>query len=679
METKTIAVIYDHLANLPAIEHNQHTLEELFEGYVSITNYYFDQMQEDTVIEADAFLLSNTALLAPLRPHISDFKKIVLMKRSIQKAAMSLIMDIPEGSDVLVVNDSFDSSVHTAHALYELGIGHLNLIPFNPDNAAACGSFQYALTPGESRLVPPQIPHVIDFLYRVISFDTLLQLSETLHLTSDITSRNLIKHLNSIAERDSDSPASFLNSHLKTQIINLVVQDLPTAILVVNTEFQLVYSNEQADRLLLSGRSGRPGKAQDGICSEMLTLLKDIKSDTTIELNGGHYMVEKVPLMFMDQPMGCCFTFHSESHLREMESNLSRHLHQNGLIAKYHFQDILHVSSVMEETISIARRAASTNYTVLIHGESGTGKELLAQSIHNYSDRSSYPFVAINCNTLPESLLESQLFGYEGGSFTGAQKSGRAGVFEQANHGTIFLDEIGDISPNLQSQLLRVLQEQQVMRIGSDKIINLDVRIIAASNQDLETLVASGRFRSDLFYRLSVIPIEIPPLRQRQADILPLLRVFLGDTYAELTDQQKDSVRAYPWPGNVRQLENAAKYYETFHDFPSYLRARRKTAPATPVLSPLQPAVEETACQPAQDLDILILSLIARFTEPFHGIGRSGILSELKDRRIRISDGKLRQLLVQFRDNGLITIERGRGGCRITQEGEEYLRSKDPS
>lgn len=680
MEKKVIAVIYDKCINLPAIEHNQHTLEDLFEDRVHVINYYFDRMDDNTILEGDAFLLSNETLLASVRSHIPDFKKIILMKRSIQKAAMSLIMDIPEGSDVLVVNDSFDSSVHTAHALYELGIGHLNLIPYNPacDCLSAYGNLQYALTPGESQLVPAHIPHVIDFLYRVISFDTLMQLSETLHLTNDIISRNLIKHLNSIAERDNDSPASFLTSHLKTQIINLVVRDLPMAILVVNTEFQLVYSNEQADRLLLSEKFEGDSKERGSIQNETLALLWDIKSNTTIELNDGHYMVEKVPLMFMDQPMGCCFTFHSENQLREMESNLSKHLRQNGLIAKYHFNDILHISSVMEDTISLAKRAAGTNYTVLIHGESGTGKELLAQSIHNYSDRSNYPFVAINCNTLPESLLESQLFGYEGGSFTGAQKNGKPGLFEQANHGTIFLDEIGDISPNLQSQLLRVLQEQQVMRIGSEKIIDLDVRIIAASNQDLETLVSTGKFRSDLFYRLSVIPIEIPPLRERQDDILPLLSIFLGDLYEELTDTQKETVRFYPWPGNVRQLENAAKYYETFHAFPAYLHIARTPQEKTKTESAdslPQSAQKEPRLPLVQDLDNLILILIAESTEPFHGIGRSGILSDLKNHHnICISDGKLRQILMQFKKDGFITIAKGRGGCRITPEGEEYLK-----
>lgn len=150
----------------------------------------------------------------------------------------------------------------------------------------------------------------------------------------------------------------------------------------------------------------------------------------------------------------------------------------------------------MKQCIKVAKKVASSDYTILIRGDSGTGKELLAQSIHNYSTRKNYPFVAVNCAAIPENLLESELFGYEEGSFTGAKKSGKIGLFEHAHHGTIFLDEIGDISPSLQTRLLRVIQEKQIMRVGSDKLINIDARIIAATNADLEQRVNDGRFRS---------------------------------------------------------------------------------------------------------------------------------------------------------------------------------------
>lgn len=702
---RTIAIIYESCSNFPAIDHNQRTLEKIFEGHVTIRNYYFDQLREGQTIEGDAFLLSNERLLSPLRPFISDFKKVIMMRRSIQKTGIPAIKDIPEGTDVLVVNDSSDSCVHTVYMLYELGISHLNLIPYD-ENRDADGIYlglNYAVTPGEGWMVPPYIPHVIDFHYRVISFDTLCRISTLLNLDSDIIDRNLIKHRNMLAEFTDNRADKFMASHLKSQMINLIVRDFPSAIFAVDMEYHLIYSNEQADNLLHS-TDFLPHVPGNRLEKEPLTMLKDIKSNTIIELNGERYMVEKAPLSLMDQLMGYCFTLQSESSLKQKEISLNHHLQQKGPAAKYHFQDIIYTSPVMEKTIIIAKQAAATDHTVLIRGESGTGKELLAQSIHNYSSRKNYPFVAINCNTLPESLLESQLFGYEGGSFTGARKEGKPGLFEQANQGTIFLDEIGDISPNLQSQLLRVLQERQIMRIGSDKVIDLDVRIIAATNQDLEKLVEEGRFRSDLLYRLNVIPLEVPPLRQRKEDILPLLSVFLKDLYEKISDEEKIDLCRYPWPGNIRQLESAAKYYETLHAFPGYLHTETPSlqdgaaagdftaadlaSMASPPLRQASPAFQMAATlertnqshipqenpnlSPAA-LERHILFLISLSTEPFHGIGRSGILTRLREQHIRMSDGKLREILARFEADGLITIAKGRGGCRITEKGADCL------
>ena len=183
----------------------------------------------------------------------------------------------------------------------------------------------------------------------------------------------------------------------------------------------------------------------------------------------------------------------------------------------------------MEDCIQHAKAAAATEYTVLIIGESGTGKELIAQAIHNDSQRKNRPFVGVNCAAIPENLLESELFGYVGGAFTGADKNGKIGYFERANHGTIFLDEIGDVSPAMQAKLLRVIQERQIMRVGSDRVIDLDVRIIAATNKNLLEAVEKERFREDLYYRLNVLQIKMPPLRARKEDIAVLLEYFLKD------------------------------------------------------------------------------------------------------------------------------------------------------
>lgn len=234
--------------------------------------------------------------------------------------------------------------------------------------------------------------------------------------------------------------------------------------------------------------------------------------------------------------------------------------------AEYSFDDIMGNSQVMKQTKRLARIASESNSTVLLLGESGTGKELFAQSIHNNSARSQNPFIALNCGALPRSLIESELFGYEGGAFTGAKKEGRPGKFELANGGTIFLDEIGDLPLDIQVTLLRVLQNREVTRIGGTKNIKINVRVIAATNKNLEELIKNKMFREDLYYRLNVLSINIPPLRKRGEDIKHLANFFLSKYNQKLMKQimgfEEEVYKiflSYNWPGNVRELENVVE------------------------------------------------------------------------------------------------------------------------
>lgn len=231
--------------------------------------------------------------------------------------------------------------------------------------------------------------------------------------------------------------------------------------------------------------------------------------------------------------------------------------------SKYSFNDIVCTSSRMRRVKSMAQQCGHTGSTVLITGESGTGKELLAHSIHQASPRAPFPFVRVNCAALPENLLESELFGYEEGAFTGARKGGKPGKFELANRGTIFLDEIGDMPLAMQAKLLIVLQEHEVERVGGTNPIKVNVRVIAATNRRLEEMVEQGLFREDLYYRLNVVNLEIPPLRERLDDIPPLVQKLLPKINQRLGTQVKDAseeafhlLQSYHWPGNVRELEN---------------------------------------------------------------------------------------------------------------------------
>ncbi len=242
---------------------------------------------------------------------------------------------------------------------------------------------------------------------------------------------------------------------------------------------------------------------------------------------------------------------------------------------KYAFENIIGESGVMQDVFQSVSKVVDSNVTVLIQGESGTGKELIARAVHYHSSqRNGKPFVAVNCSALPESLLESELFGHEKGAFTGATAR-RVGKFEQANGGTIFLDEIGLMSSATQSKLLRVLQEREFERVGGNELVKVDVRVISATNKDLEEAMKNGEFREDLYYRISVFPIKLPPLRDRKEDIPPLAGYFLkkfnaqeGKKIESISGDALDLMMAYNWPGNVRELENAIERATVLSDGP---------------------------------------------------------------------------------------------------------------
>ena len=258
---------------------------------------------------------------------------------------------------------------------------------------------------------------------------------------------------------------------------------------------------------------------------------------------------------------------------------------------KFEFANIIGASPAMQKVFNRMKRIVKTDSTVLIMGESGTGKEVVAKAIHFNGDRKDKPFVAVHCGAIPENLLESELFGHTKGAFTGAIRD-KIGKFESANKGTIFLDEIGTMPMHLQTKLLRVLQEQEVERVGSSRPIKLDVRILSATNQNLEEEVKAGNFRDDLFYRLNVIPLNLPPLRERVEDILPLVRHFLRKNCKEmkrplmaLSKEAFEALEFYSWPGNVRELENIVERTValtegdqiTLDDLPSAIRAGAST------------------------------------------------------------------------------------------------------
>jgi transcriptional regulator, propionate catabolism operon regulatory protein len=293
---------------------------------------------------------------------------------------------------------------------------------------------------------------------------------------------------------------------------------------------------------------------------------KQQEIDQLQRLNNKTVLTSRVPILVEGQIEGVVATFRDVKSIEESEHKIRKQLYSKGLVSKYTFHDIKGESQAIGRCIEISKEYAKNNFTILISGESGTGKELFAHSIHNHSERKNEAFVAVNCAALPENLLESELFGYVGGAFTGAKKEGKIGLFELAHNGSIFLDEITEAPLSIQSRLLRVIQEKEVMRLGSDRVIKIDVRIISATNKNLWKEVVKGKFREDLYYRLSVLELKIPPLRARRKDIPVISREFIRDHFQNIYYSYKDkweaifmNLQKYEFYGNVRELYNVLK------------------------------------------------------------------------------------------------------------------------
>ncbi|SKA34372.1 sigma 54-interacting transcriptional regulator [Consotaella salsifontis] len=291
--------------------------------------------------------------------------------------------------------------------------------------------------------------------------------------------------------------------------------------------------------------------------------------DRLVEIGGSNWFVSIHPLAAAPTvTTGCVIVIRDITRIRSLDRNVRRQITERVRRSRATFEDIVHCSAEMQECIRRARSYARTESAIVLYGETGTGKEMFAQSLHNASPRAQGPFVAVNCGAIPPTLIESELFGYVEGAFTGAVRGGKPGLFELAHQGTIFLDEINELDLSMQARLLRVLQEKEVMRVGGSKITPVSMRVIAASNVPLAEEVGRGRFRRDVYYRLNVLALHIPPLRQRHGDVPLLLKTMLArhekdglPSMDALTPALLDELEAHAWPGNVRELQNFAERF----------------------------------------------------------------------------------------------------------------------
>jgi transcriptional regulator with PAS, ATPase and Fis domain len=448
----------------------------------------------------------------------------------------------------------------------------------------------------------------------------------------------------------------------------LLLDELISGVIVTDENNQIELINYKAKNLLKLTKDNVIGNDINFLTNRIKDLdflleEKEVK-DKLVKFNGKELVFTVRSVEFDNQFYGKIIIISPYREMVKTQQKVHKQLIGKGHYTEHTFADIKGESTAIKKSKEISKKIAQSDSTVLLLGDSGTGKELFAGAIHNYSHRSRKPYVAINCATLPENLLESELFGYEEGAFTGARKGGKIGLFEQADGGTIFLDEIGDLPLNLQARLLRSIEEKEIMRLGGDSIISIDTRIIAATNQDLFQLMEEGKFRKDLFYRLNVFQIKIPSLVERTDDIPVLINHYLNKwgEVKNITKDLNEFLSEYHWPGNVRELKNTVKYMLTvsdrelsFANLPDYLK-REENSP---------------------DKDGLILKRLYLLEQKGRDTGRRSLTEDFRHQYYDISEMEVRKILKKLKKDDMIEVARGRAGTSITENGLDYLKNNN--
>ncbi|MFM0127019.1 propionate catabolism operon regulatory protein PrpR [Paraburkholderia sediminicola] len=359
---------------------------------------------------------------------------------------------------------------------------------------------------------------------------------------------------------------------VRRQRLDNLLQHLRDGVVALDAQGRVEAMNQRLASVLGIDAAQAVGRALLELAPDLAGSLPDADGDAFCTVRGASYVVHRGPLASSSSAAGTVLTFQESRAVERLDRTLRSRQRVQQFSARYQLGDIVGVSDSIERVRTLVQRYAKSDATVLILGESGTGKEMVAQSMHQLSARRDFAFVAINCGAFPEALLESELFGYEEGAFTGARKGGKAGLIEVAHRGTLFLDEIAEMPLSLQSRLLRVLQEREVVRLGSTEPTRVDIRVVAATHRALTAGIETGSFRADLYYRLNILSIALPPLRERPADLLPLAVELLlqaasreprltarlpdADAARRVLASLSEPLKRYTWPGNVRELQN---------------------------------------------------------------------------------------------------------------------------
>lgn len=641
--------------------------------------------------KADLVLTSGPITHAKIK-HLFPNTPIIPSKRVITGYNLEQVIMLPKGKQVLVATLPKFASEETIKNLIDLGITHVEYIPYWEGRQIDEKEIDTAISPGMPHLIPAKIKHKIDIGERTINLSTFLEVLLQLKLDLkylDVFEKNYTRLLMKSSRKMHDI---LQQSERLRANQTIILNEIEEGILSVNEQNQVIIANPAMFKLF--GKS--PDILENPSIQEIMGRLDDsevfldcssntVKSSDVIYSHQGKQIVCTKNTVSVGDEKHVIYTFREVSQIQKLEQRVRSKLHEKGYVAKHNFEDIWGHNQRMIILKEKALRFAQTEETILITGESGTGKELLSQAIHLNSQRKDGPFVAINFAAIPENLVESELFGYEDGAFTGARKGGKPGFFELAHGGTLLLDEIGDAPLNIQARLLRVLEEKEIMRLGGSRIIPVDIRLIAATNKNLMDYVKRNLFRADLFYRLNVLTLETLPVREFKQEIPAFLEKQLLYKFNIKMNILPDVIHCllkYDWPGNMRELRNVVDYMYhsalekdliTIENVPAYIKNQ------------VQINMFELGKEQFKELKRALeikgdLREIAAVIEIYYQnkpVGRNTLIECVKRKGIILSEGKAKKYINLLENLGLICIGKTKQGSLITEMGRnlyDYLK-----
>lgn len=683
MEKQTITFVTLHDSTLRDIMNQCYELGVMEE--VNVEGRTIAQLAYLPISASSLIVASSDVILPSIKPYHPKGVKVIVAKRTVNYANIRGVLEIPRGTKVLLVNDSRLRAIDTIDHLKELGID-LEFHPYYPGETSYPHDISIAVTPGETKFVPPSIARIIDIGSRVIDIATWIEISAYFNYKMINLPKLTSRYVKTVVYITRELSTEIQKTNLLHKHLSLVVDCIEDGVLAIDEEDMMRITNHKAMEILhLEGRDILDQKAAECLHNEFYQIICQLPFEREEVLNWENqsFFFRKTHIVIEGRNYGSLVFFRRASEINKLEHDYRRKQMSKGLFAKYSFQDLVGSSDAFKKMCSMAQKMARGNSTIILLGETGTGKELLAQAVHNASQRRWEPFVGVNFAAISETLLESELFGYEEGAFTGARKGGHIGLFEQAHKGSIFLDEIGDASTPIQNRLLRVLQEREIMKVGGNRVIPVDIRVIAATNRNLAEMVREGLFRADLFYRLNVLPIIVPPLRDRREDIPVLAAKFTQKFCHEVkrplfrfTKEAMQEMLQYEWPGNIRELENVIQYLAHIAGElvePQHLHFIGKEPSCAAGES------EGQTLEPLYQTYVIkgfvreVKMILQTIQDAGHAVGRNYVIEQMRENGWDITEQQLRYRMQLLKQDKLLEVGRARQGSTVTAKGTLFL------